>query len=220
MPRKDPETGCMVMTMPEFLNDQAEREGRGRTGGDILSDIFSDMDADSRRVEAELRKPEVALERLKQAIKDAAEYWGDDEGQEPLPVLVVVARVRDAKVTQSFHSSSEALSAEVIDDLTRVLFVEHTTSHWSGTRMEPPEDDSGFNFGEFRPMSEHPWKCFRCTRIRKTGERNWSHIRKSDDAKQAVHQCPSCNGYEVAQHKKRHDRAMARMAREKAKRFG
>jgi hypothetical protein len=207
------------MTMPEFLNDQAEREGKGRTGGDILSDIFSDMDADSRRVEAELRKPEVALERFKQAIKDAAEYW-DDEFQNPLPVLVIVAKVRDAKVAQSFRSSSETLSAEVIDDLTRALFVEYTTAHWSGTRMEPPEDDSEFNFGEFRPMSEHPWKCFRCNRIRETGERHWSHIKKSDDSKQAVHQCPACNGYVAAKRKKRHDRAMARMAREKAKRFG
>lgn len=208
------------MTMPEFLNAEAEREGKGRTGGDIFSDIVESIDTDSRRVESELRKPEVALDRFQQEIKDAVEYWNDDADAKPLPVLKAVVRVIEARVSQSFRSSSEVLRAEVVDDKGRTLYMEYVHSHWSGTMMEPPEDDGEFNFGEFRPMSEHPWKCFHCNRVREAGERHWSHTRKSDDSKQAVHQCPYCNGYVAAQRKKRYERTMARQAREKAKRFG
>lgn len=74
MPRKDPVTGCMVMTMPEFLNAEAEREGKGRTGADILSDIYAEIDADSRREEDRMRDPKEALGQIKLALEDEMEY--------------------------------------------------------------------------------------------------------------------------------------------------
>ena len=221
MSRKDPISGCMVMTMPEFLTAEAEREGKGRCGGDILADIFSEIDDDTKRCEDELRKPENALEAIKLALKEAEEYWEDEYGEgAKVPEIVEVIRVIEARVSQNMSSSGQVLKAEVKTADGKLCYFEHTYSHWSGTRMDPPEEDSTMYFGEFRPMSEHPWKCFKCDKVRTTGERHWTHTRKHDDPKMAVHQCPYCNGYVAAQRKKRYDRAMVRQARAKAKKYG
>lgn len=64
MPRKDPMTGCMVMTMPEFLAEEARLEGKGRTGGDVLGDIMSEM----------ARADE---ESSKQLMEDSGRLWAD-----------------------------------------------------------------------------------------------------------------------------------------------
>lgn len=221
MPKKDPITGCMVMTMPEFLNAEAEREGKGRCGGEILADIFTEIDADSRRCEERLSWPNEALEALKEALKEAEEYWEDEYGEgSKVPVIVEVVKVLAAKVSQNFSSSGQMLRAEVRTDDGKLCYVEHSYSHWSGTRMDPPEEDSTLYFGEFRPMSEHPWKCFQCGKVREKGARNWTHIKQSDDSTKAVHSCPHCNGYVAARRKKAAERGRARMEREKAKRFG
>lgn len=211
MPRIHPVTGCTVMTTAEFLNAEAKREGKGRTGADILADIYEEIDADCRRSEEEIRKD--ALSRFQQAIKDAGDYWDDDEGNEPLPVLTEVVNVLDVNVSQSFKSSGERLRAEVRDDKGRLLYMEYVYSHWSGTMLDPPEDDMEFYFGEFRPMSEHPWKCYQCGKVREKGDRHWTHAKQSDDPKRAVHSCPRCNGWEREQYKKRLDRRRAKMYR-------
>jgi hypothetical protein len=215
MPRKDPVTGCMVMTTAEFLNAEAEREGKGRTGADIYADMMSEIDTDSRRCEDEIRKD--ALGRFQQAIKDAGEYWDDDEGNEPLPTLAEVVHIIDVHVSQGFKGSGEMLRAEVRTTDGRLLYMEYMYSHWSGTRLDPPEDDMEFNFGEFRPMSEHPWKCYQCGRVREKGARNWTHVKQSDDPKRAVHACPRCNGYEREKNKHRLERMRARNRKARAR---
>ena len=221
MSRKDPISGCMVMTMPEFLTAEAEREGKGRCGGDILADIFSEIDDDTKRCEDELRKPENALEAIKLALKEAEEYWEDEYGEgTEVPRVVEVIKILAARVSQTFSASAQRLLAEVRTNDGKLCYVEHSYSHWSGTRMDPPEEDSTLYFGEFRPMSEHPWKCFRCYKVRETGARNWTHIKQSDDSTKAVHLCPHCNGYVAEKRAKAAERGRRRMERAKAKKFG
>jgi hypothetical protein len=212
MPRKDPMTGCTVMTMPEFLNAEAEREGKGRTGGDILGDIMSEMAADDERISDEMRKPAHALELLQEAIKENREYW-DDEYAETVPEIVEVVNVIDAASHGGFGGTSSAIRAEVRGADGKLYYVYQWSSYSHGTMWEPPDGDGNFCIGEFRPMSEHPWKCYECGKVRETGARHWTHVKQSDDPKRAVHSCPGCNGYMAAQRKKRYDRAMARRAR-------
>ena len=212
MPKKDPITGCMVMTMPEFLNAEAEREGKGRCGGEILADIFTELDNDSKRIEDELRKPENALEAIKQALKEAEEYWEDEYGEgAKVPEIVEVVHVIEVQVGQSMRSSGQVLKAEVKTADGRLCYVSHHYSHWSGTMMDPPEEDSTLYFGEFRPRSEHPWKCVQCGNERPTGERHWESFQQIDNKKNEIHTCPRCNGWEREQHKKR--RAAMKKAR-------
>jgi hypothetical protein len=197
----------MVMTMPEFLNDMAEKEGKGRTGGDVLADIYSEIDADSRREEERMQEQEHALELVRSALKDAEEYWEDEYGEgTKVPEITEVVHVIEARVSQNMRSSGQLFRAEVRDSKGNLCYFEHTYSHWSGTMLDPPEEDSTMYFGEFRPMSEHPWKCFQCGRSREKGARHWTHIKQSDDSKRAVHSCPRCNGYEREQNKKRLER--------------
>jgi hypothetical protein len=210
----------MVMTMHEFLHDMAEKEGKGRTGGDILADIFTEIDEDSRRQEERISKPEEALELIKQALKEAEEYWEDMFGEgAKVPEIVEVVHVIEAHVSQSMRSSGEILRAEVRTKDGKLGYACHTASHWSGTMLDPPEEDSNFEFGIFEPMSRHPWKCFQCDRVRVKGERHWTHIKQSDDAKMAVHSCPRCNGYERERNKRRAERGRRKMLRERMKKL-
>lgn len=75
MPRIDPITGCHVMTLPEFLNEEGAREGK--TGGEVLDEIFQSLEDDNRSIETEWRKPEVALETLRPMLKNAYDAWVD-----------------------------------------------------------------------------------------------------------------------------------------------
>jgi len=204
MPKKDPVTGCMVMTMGECLQDMADKEGKGRDGWEIYGEIVDEMADDDRKQEEYMRSPEGALERVEMYLKDAREYWEDmyGEGTKP-PTIVEVVKVIEAQSSHSFKTSGEKFVAEVKDDAGRLLYVYGVHSYWSGTRLEPPEEDSEFYIGEFRPMSEHPWKCYVCGRVREKGARHWTHIEQSDNPKMAVHSCPRCNGYEREQNKKR-----------------
>lgn len=202
MPRKDPMTGCLVMTLPEFLNAEAEREGKGRTGGDILQDIYSEMAGEDERISAEMAKPESALKTIQDAIKESREYC-DEEYAESVPEIVQVVNVIEAKYSGSFKSHSTSLKAEALSDAGKLYYVWSWSSEYYGSMWEPPDGDGNICIGEFRPMIEHPWKCYECGETRKTGARNWAHIRQSNNPKMAVHSCPRCNGYENEKRKRR-----------------
>lgn len=192
MPRKDPMTGCMVMTMPEFLADEAKREGKGRTGGDVLGDIYTQMDADNRKREDELRSPKIALQTLNEMIGPENEFRRDD-GQPELPKITKVLTVLSAKCSQHFSGSSTGMTAEVLAG-GKAYFALARESNWSGTMWEPPDSDGEFWMAEFHPSSE-PWVCGQCGVAHPTGERHWEHIQYTNDHRLVVHRCPKCTGY-------------------------
>lgn len=76
MPRKDPITGCQVMTFPEFLTAEGEREGK--SGGEVLEDMYKQMAEDDEQSSQQLRDPAVALPILQEAALRLAEAWDDD----------------------------------------------------------------------------------------------------------------------------------------------
>lgn len=191
MPRKDPMTGCSVITLPEFLADEAQREGKGRSGGEILADIYAEIDADSRRQEAELRKPANALEAVKRAVADT-----QDPDEPALPEIIEVLQVLEVHYEQSYSGFGESLKAEARGADGNVYFVDYRRYETFGSRWEPPDGDVELSIGKFERTTRRPWKCYRCGRERAKGERNWVHVKQSGDSKMAVHACPRCNGWD------------------------
>jgi len=161
VPRKDPISGCMVLTLPEFLAKEAEREGKGRNGADIMADIFAELDADSAKQAEEYRsKPALALaEILRQALEDFEAWVREQEYAacenrpftEPRPPFPLACRaVLQAEVSQSMGGCSGKLVAECVceDNLVRIATL--TFARWGGSRIEPPDGESRLEWSEPR----------------------------------------------------------------------
>lgn len=150
MPRIDPITGCTVQTLGECFADMAEREGEGRTGADVMNEMLADFDREMRAEERALRKPAVALARLRAAVEDWNAYV--EEPSERIPLPVRVKRVFCAKIGASpFRGgSSERLTALCLmpDGRRGVL----TFWSWStpGSFYEPPDGESNVHWSRVR----------------------------------------------------------------------
>lgn len=197
MPKIDPVTGCKVMTMLEFLAAEGKREDKDP--GDILSEIFQDMDNDSKcqeqsilqnpaeflktvmkicqesvkdwESEVETRKAEDAeradgyrlawaresiqreflktLKAYQQHREHLREVYGYNKPIEPKPFMPVsIVKMLTAQCSQGFSSSKTSISAEVICDDGKVRIAKLAESHWSGTRLDPPESDENLEWEE------------------------------------------------------------------------
>jgi len=148
MPKIDPITGCEVMTFWEFLGSEADREGKDP--GDILDEINCQTDEDNRRMSEFNRKPEVALQALTEYSNMEYEEWQsctaidikegtgpDPEPNRPEKVLEVL----EADSQNSYSGSKTFILARVrcMDEVERIA--EFHYQYWSGSRMEPPEED-------------------------------------------------------------------------------
>lgn len=147
MPRKDSITGCQVLTVGEFLTQEAEHEGKGRTGGDILREIFDEIHADEdRRVKELTSSPEQAMHVLNEYIveNDWDKTTGTDNSDlnEFRFAVVSVLRVYDAEAHYGMRQSSEGFTAECVcsDGKSRTLL--YRASHDSGTRIDPPDSET------------------------------------------------------------------------------
>lgn len=154
MPKIDPVTGCTVMTMAEFLNAEGEREGK--TGGEVLDEIVQSLEDDNRQMEAEWRKPEVALSLLMPILKRDYDAWVDteryynehpelNEKPDPEPInpegVVRVIEVLEAKSHQSFRESGGTIVARLEMKKGPAKLVRANWWHDYGTRLDPPDGD-------------------------------------------------------------------------------
>lgn len=168
MPRIDPITGVSVMTLPEFFNAEAEHEGKGRSGGDVMAEMFDEMDQEMAQQLKRLLTPEGALEELKRAVgwwlevelreqrrsieaKDEARrkhkkfpqylnYDWENFKEEFPPFPIKVVEVITAQYGFSLNSERSGVTAIAeVEGGGRILF-ETRYSHYSGSRMEPPEE--------------------------------------------------------------------------------
>lgn len=198
MPKIDSVTGCSVMTLPEFLNAEGEREGK--TGAEILGEIMYSMEEDDARQRAQYQDPVNALgfilpyakmdfecwlsdkeshnennkrfrddfkgewlflhRNCRESYKDAAEYrakmreiyilQGYDKPHEtvkpPFPLQVI--RVLDASSHQRFRSSTSGIKALCYCDDFKYRIATLSCSHYDGSRMEPPDEDSNLEWSE------------------------------------------------------------------------
>lgn len=149
MPRKDPVTGVPVMTQAEFWAAEAEREGKGRQGFELMADMYAEIEADNEREANRLREPEAALE----LVKDFLDGYEDpydcrcDYGFASEDVGSVI-EVTDSEVGGSFGGGSAKLriKLQLKDGSTRT--VEWSDWYSSGSRLEPPDGDTSMTVVE------------------------------------------------------------------------
>lgn len=162
MPRKDPITGCMVMTLPEFLNDEAAREGKGRSGGDIMEDFIQDMKDDDRRMEEQYKDPAFLLKELQRVSSEYVSDWNisrDEEGSQSFPdesrppYPVEVINVLESHHHQSFRSSRGSIVAVVRCDTGCTKTCRLSFYHDSGDRMNPPDSEEELEW-DYKPQDK------------------------------------------------------------------
>jgi hypothetical protein len=135
MPRKDPITGCMVMTAAEFFADEAEREGKGRTGGELLSEMMQDIaDEEGNEVKRLLSNPPDLVQMFQEAF-NANEELADDPHEDVEAVLQVLA----ARVHYGMRETSVKILAQVQVAVERVLYCFYSSYDYSGSFYEPPD---------------------------------------------------------------------------------
>ena len=152
MPKMDPR-GVEVMTAFEFLAEEERREGKAP--GSILAEIGRELEADDRRIEAEWRKPEEALEILqKVSLQDRDAWHGWKAGgwmkePEPMPPFPLrVVEVVDAAMRQGFRESGGRIVARCRCEDGLVRTAAWTMETYSGDFYEPPSEDEGIEWSE------------------------------------------------------------------------
>lgn len=142
MPRKDPITGCMVVTTAELFADEAEREGKGRTGGDLMVEMLSDLEKERAAEEERLRDPVVALDFIKTAIEESNKATEGD--YPPLPIPLKIVEVLEAKFfatlrTQTTYIRALARRPGLMESIQDVVVFHGSYS--GGSFCDPPDSE-------------------------------------------------------------------------------
>lgn len=136
MPRKDPMTGCMVMTHGEFYAKEAERNGT--SPAEEFTNDFVDMqlmfEDDANIEKTRLSDLSEALRQLNAGI-DWFNEGMDAEDQVKKPSAIV--KVYDIEAGESYSSSS--LKFKVLTDDGRNL--SYSSQETRGTYWEPPDGE-------------------------------------------------------------------------------
>jgi hypothetical protein len=134
MPRKDPITGVPVMTIGEFWNMEAAREGV--PAGDLMERHFQEWDESLEQERQRLMTPEHALSTVLPLIASWDVDVDEDDRIEP-PVRIL--EVLEADYKQSFRQSSQKIRAraERADGSEGVFSFSHR--NYSGSFSEPPD---------------------------------------------------------------------------------
>jgi len=138
MPRKDPTTGVMVMTTGEFFEMEAKREGKGRSGIELMSDFIDQFEADRLEEERKLKDPKTALVKINDAINEYNLY--DEEIR--LPVAEEVLEVVSAECCDTVRQTGFKITAKCKRSGGVVDTVTIETCYTYGTRMDPPEGET------------------------------------------------------------------------------
>lgn len=139
MPKKDPGTGCTVITTQEFFQGEAKQEGKGRSGAELMIEMFDEIEASARAEENNWKtNPTELLQKLQQEIK---EYNEADPEAEQYPIPTQILEVIEVKINYGMRTNSFYIRCRCIkeDGSTSILNV-NTRSH-SGSMYEPPDYD-------------------------------------------------------------------------------
>lgn len=148
MPRKDPITGCMVMTIGEFW--QAEGERKGTSAAEEAESFFTEMADEEAKENARLREPFVAVDILRSAI----EQWNKDaEPEDAVTQVYLVREVLDAESSWSFRTTKTHIRARALDSEGREGVINYWESSYSGSFYEPPDGDMEIAW-EYGPWKE------------------------------------------------------------------
>lgn len=144
MPKKDPITGCEVMTVGEFFQDEANREGKGRTGGDILNETLSEMDQGYQEEEARwTSKPDELLLRLQEEVK---EYNELDPEAEQVSKPISIVEILEVKCSGGMRSSEFSCRVKATKEDGSVGIIKLKSWYTHGTFYDPPDGETVINW--------------------------------------------------------------------------
>lgn len=155
MPRTDPVTGCQVLTMPEFWQSEAEREGKGREPWELEAEMYQDLADDEERCRQDM------LNDTKAAYKNLLDYWNlcredidwdeldplspwREEGKVDFFILYKPRRVIEvlhAELDTGFKETSGRIVSRVLFSGGRVKIVSFGFWSFSGDMIDPPDAD-------------------------------------------------------------------------------
>lgn len=146
MPRKDPMTGVTVITTAEFFAAEAEREGKGRSGGELMIETFSEIgaecDADEQRERLFFMDPANAWEAIRYTLRESLEME-----ESPLQAVELVG-VLAVQSEQRMNGSKLDIDAHVRFNDGAVRKVKWGFQHWAGSYWEPDDYDEDCEWDE------------------------------------------------------------------------
>lgn len=138
MPKKDPVTGCQVLTTAEFFQLEAELEGKGRTGADLQREFLEDQETEIAREAERYRDPAFLLEYLCAGINE----WNDlaDLGA-TVPQPLEILEVLESHVHFGFREGRVKLRvrARCEDGTEGILHFESRED--AGSYLDPPDSE-------------------------------------------------------------------------------
>jgi hypothetical protein len=127
-----------VLTPAEFFTLEAEMEGKGRSGGDLLEEFLQDMEAELRRQEDQYRDPAFLLS----VLRDQVAAWNEEMEQEDrIEMPAEICQVLEVHLRENVRSSRLELKALVLNEKQERGEIWYIGMYHSGSLLEPPETD-------------------------------------------------------------------------------
>ena len=131
MPKIDPITGCSVLTLPEFVAQEAKKEGK--EPHEFMEEFYQEIESDQRSEETRLKTDlDGALTLLLEDVGVAPEYYVTFKPEK-------VIEVCDAKVNYRYSSNQTMVIARVACSDGNERFATCTVSSSSGSFYGPPD---------------------------------------------------------------------------------
>jgi hypothetical protein len=132
VPKKDPMTGCEVMTLDEFA------AAEGTTVSGLLEPMFYEFDKEAKEREEQIRRDPLAF-------FEAVFYaCPPDEDAPPF----VSGEVVKASVNYGFNHSREEATLRLTDSRGGMWLVTAIVARWDGSRWEPPDEETSVDWKE------------------------------------------------------------------------
>lgn len=141
MPKIDPVTGCTVQTQAEFWNSEAQKEGKGRSGADLLHDFYDEEARALQQDEDRYREPKFLLDFLQRQVRQ----WNKDacEEEERVPPPWAVLEIEQVSLQQRFGGGSLVLRVRVqVGRWPYQGVLDFNEWHDHGTRLDPPDGET------------------------------------------------------------------------------
>jgi len=129
------------MTQAEFWVSEAENEGKGRSGGEVMEDFYDDLAKESKKEEERLYDTDNAFEYLKEVSDMLIDYDPAVVEEDNFPVPVEAVKVLN--VDFSGQVMSQKTSLRVLAKATdgELYIYDLWFAYYSGTYLDPPEED-------------------------------------------------------------------------------
>lgn len=155
MPYRHP-LGVDCLTTTELFDRIAQSEGKGQTGGEVMSEMFDEMEQSRLEYENKLRQPDVALAELREIVERWNKYELDEAREFPkhakayppdiyaMPVKVL--QVLNAEFGESFSGHSKKLVVMAVADNGKLGKLTVSDTYYSGSFYEPPDGETNIEW--------------------------------------------------------------------------